>query len=621
MKKIFTLIAACVFTAMSAWADDVRTLVYENDFETTGWNAKGRTDGYTCNPGTTAANSYGSKVLCIGSGGGDMGLVSPSIVFGEGIDASIVDVEMKFKMDACTNGKSSGIEFITSDVNINNGYVSAGTPFFGINASANGNGYWGTMTAGGENIMALNGTGTFENNALNRNTTGVVTLKARFDFTKKTTTFSLIKNGNTVLDSKKVSFANTNATTLDRIFIHAGKSYGTVSIDDVKVYAVTVEEPEEEYTYSVNAVDGNNVLLKTFESGICTSKDNKTVFYPYAINIDGSWYTTNETTFGKTITANGAINITYTKKDNIVFFSEGEGGYANVWKTDASNSSGNICNNNDGRTSGSALNTQDRGLTIGTLPAGNYRLFVSVVGKNKRGIVLRSGTTIISAVDNSTATSGIKSVDFVLTEETGNLLLNGNNNGSKSTQLEDIDYFYIVKTAEPITVNDNGTASYVAPCNLDFEGSDLKAYVATAVSETTITLVEVTKVAAGEAIVVKGESCNVNVIAEADAPATNLFKAGAYTVEAGDNIFALSKNDGKFHKVAEGVTIPEGKAYIALPATESKAISLNFDGDVTGIKTTTAAKQNTNAYNLFGQKVSANAKGIVIINGKKINNK
>ncbi len=257
----------------SAWADEVKTSVYSNDFETSSdWAAKGKKDGWTCNPGTTTANTFNSQVIGVGAGTGDMGLVSPSFSFssdGDEADAeevTLVDVELKFKMDACTSGKSSGIEFITSDVNINNGYVSSGTPFFSINASASGNGYWGTITVGGENYTSvLNQTGTYENNNLNRNTTGIVVLNVRFDFSTKVATFSLSKaDGTAIVKSKSVAFANAAAESLDRIFLHAGKTYGGVTVDDVKVYSVVSDDVETTYTASFSETTGLNPTISIF---------------------------------------------------------------------------------------------------------------------------------------------------------------------------------------------------------------------------------------------------------------------------------------------------------------------------------------------------------------------
>lgn len=305
-----------------AWAEEIRTSVYSNDFNTSSdWTAKGKTDGWTCNPGTTTANTFGSQVIGVGAGTGDMGLVSPSITIPG--DIKLVDVELKFKMDACTSGKSSGIDFITSDVNINNGYVSSGTPFFSINASASGNGYWGTITVGGNDYKTeLNGTGTFENNSLNRNTTGIVVLNVRFNFTSKTATFTLKRTDETVLVSSTVaSFANASATTLDRIFLHAGKTYGGVTIDDVNVYKVVSDIVETTYTATFTESNSLVPTVNIFSDSERTvpvvngTLEDATTYY-YTASLEG--YTDYQGSF--TVSgANPDVNFTMTAKPRYTF--------------------------------------------------------------------------------------------------------------------------------------------------------------------------------------------------------------------------------------------------------------------------------------------------------------
>ncbi len=332
MKKHFLLtktllVALLCLVGQSVWADDEKTEVYSNDFETSGWTAKGKTDGWTCNPGNTTANTFDSKVIGVGAGTGDMGLVSPTMAYAN--DVTLVDVEMKFKMDACTSGKSSGIEFITSDVNINNGYVSSGTPFFSISASASGNGYWGSITVGGENYLStLNKAAlTYENNSLNRNSTGIVVLNVRFDFTSKTATFTLSEiNGTKLVTSKVVSFANPDATKLDRIFIHAGKTYGGVTIDDVAVYSVKAESTVTTYsaTFSESASLTPTITIysdseRTQQVVNGTLEDGVTYYYTAALegyqNYNGSF---------KVNGSNPVVNFTmtalprYTFKVNLV---------------------------------------------------------------------------------------------------------------------------------------------------------------------------------------------------------------------------------------------------------------------------------------------------------------
>lgn len=64
-----------------------------------------------------------------------------------------------------------------------------------------------------------------------------------------------------------------------------------------------------------------------------------------------------------------------------------------------------------------------------------------------------------------------------------------------------------------------------------------------------------------------------------------------------------------------------GSAYLAIP-TSSNVKGFSFsDAEVTGIKNVVNKTNSDVIYNLMGQRVKANAKGIVIVNGKKMLNK
>lgn len=89
-------------------------------------------------------------------------------------------------------------------------------------------------------------------------------------------------------------------------------------------------------------------------------------------------------------------------------------------------------------------------------------------------------------------------------------------------------------------------------------------------------------------------------------------------------------NSVGFYWMAEnGAPFTNGssKAYLALPkamfATPSQAKAFRFSimNDDTGISSVRYDKTNTITYNLFGQKVPASSKGIIIRDGKKIYNK
>lgn len=133
---------------------------------------------------------------------------------------------------------------------------------------------------------------------------------------------------------------------------------------------------------------------------------------------------------------------------------------------------------------------------------------------------------------------------------------------------------------------------------------------------------------AGEGVVVKG-SGNVTFTQSAVAPVEieNIFSgtaAGATTVSA-NSAWVLNSSESTIDiphfSIFTGTTIPSNKAYIASESVAGvKSLAFSFDAP-TGIHNVESSIKNSAAFNLVGQRVAANAKGIVIINGKKYNNK
>ncbi len=278
MKKITIkslLIAAALCLGTSAWAQETRTSVYSNDFETSSdFTRTGKSDGHEYTPGVSAANTFGSQILGGGQASGDKGFMSPQFSIN---DANIVDIDFKFKMDACTGGKSSGI-YITTGKNTL-GWLSGVSSVFSIKASASGNGYWGTITVGGENMTSsLNTTGTYECNNLNRNTTGVIQLNLRLNFLLQKATYSLTRADGTVLvDNKTVDF-ESEASTIYGLFFSAGKTYGGVYIDDLNVYTVTSDEVIPTKNYEIKyQYEGKTIHSTTGNSAVGTFVESETV--------------------------------------------------------------------------------------------------------------------------------------------------------------------------------------------------------------------------------------------------------------------------------------------------------------------------------------------------------
>lgn len=90
----------------------------------------------------------------------------------------------------------------------------------------------------------------------------------------------------------------------------------------------------------------------------------------------------------------------------------------------------------------------------------------------------------------------------------------------------------------------------------------------------------------------------------------------SYTVLDNDNIYALNKEDHKLHPVSAGVVIPPGITYLSLQYTRSV---IDISAGTTGIeKTETEETGNVVHYDLNGNQIDKNEKGLHIINGRKI---
>ncbi len=233
--KLFLFTFLMCLGSVGAWAQ-TKTLVYSNNFEDmSDFTRTGKDDGHEYNPDVSLANSFGSKIIGGGKASGDKGFMSPQFSIG---DASIVDIDFKFKIDCCTGGKSSGI-YITTGKNTS-GWLNNISSVFSVKASASGNGYFSSITIAGEDVTSLLKitAGDYECKDLNRNTTGIVQLYLRLNFQSQKAIYSLSRIDGTVLvDNKTVDF-ESEASTIYGLFFCAGKGYGGVYIDDLNVYTV-----------------------------------------------------------------------------------------------------------------------------------------------------------------------------------------------------------------------------------------------------------------------------------------------------------------------------------------------------------------------------------------------
>lgn len=135
-------------------------------------------------------------------------------------------------------------------------------------------------------------------------------------------------------------------------------------------------------------------------------------------------------------------------------------------------------------------------------------------------------------------------------------------------------------------------------------------------------------VPAGKAVLVKGTAGQEYTLTPATTAADGTFDtdllASDGTVPAdGAQHFAFgTKNEvSGFKLVKSGVVIPAKKGYLLIRNAGAKEF-FAFEGETTGISAVeTAPTADGNVYNMAGQRVSKNYKGLVIVGGKKYLNK
>lgn len=213
---------------------------------------------------------------------------------------------------------------------------------------------------------------------------------------------------------------------------------------------------------------------------------------------------------------------------------------------------------------------------------------------------------------------GLKSIKFEVVT-TSNYLCNYKNLG--------------FTVAPQATVGETGFATIGFPCAVTLpEG--VKAYAITSVNDNTVTLSQVnsTAVAANTGLILcaKPGTYTFAQATEGDAVTDNKLVAnteGDKVAEAEKEFYVLGVTDATkktvgLMPIAANGTVGQYKAY--LPATEvtslAKGLKIVFDNQATAISEVEAngAEATSNAaYNVLGQRVNANAKGIVIVNGKK----
>ena len=193
--------------------------------------------------------------------------------------------------------------------------------------------------------------------------------------------------------------------------------------------------------------------------------------------------------------------------------------------------------------------------------------------------------------------------------------------------------FSLAPEKDAITIKETGKTTYCSDYDLEFpDGDEVKAFIATGYDSNKgiIWLTRIYSVPAGTGLVVKGVpgTHSINRVSSGSVYA-NFLKGvtqASVTVQAvEDNMKTFVMSGGSFMPISGEMTLPKGKAYLALPNNlfaGTRSVSLGFvneDGTTSIDGTAEIQSQNDNVYyNLHGQRIDSPSKGLYIKNGKKV---
>lgn len=183
------------------------------------------------------------------------------------------------------------------------------------------------------------------------------------------------------------------------------------------------------------------------------------------------------------------------------------------------------------------------------------------------------------------------------------------------------------QTAVGVKIADSGYSSLASSYGLDFSSvAGLTAFVVDKITTTAVNMESVEEMPAENGLILKGTagaSYSVPVKSDASFSGTNKLQAAVTATNINANEAYILKN-GKFCLVTAASTVPAGKAYLLaedVPRQAARELVFNFNDDITGIDAIADSQQFQSEgqyYNLAGQRVSKPAKGLYLVNGKKV---
>lgn len=435
-------------------------------------------------------------------------------------------------------------------------------------------------------------------------TLGYSDAEVEFENSSKTVTYGETFNGFTATKTTTASLTYTSSNPKVATVV-AGT--GAVTILSVGETTITASAPEEN---PYNAGEASYTLTV-----------NEVTSYPTALQtILDEQFSKIANTSGNNISASNCDYIGWTNITRVQ-------GYADHYVQLASNSGA-------GSMSTGNLSSLVVGATISLRAKGkaaSNTLTLTPTNCTLDKTSINTTTSWDTYTFNVTAVSETPSITFGAAKE-------------KQVYLDDILISVNVQTV-PVTINASGLTSFCSPykLNLDDEASQCEAWAISSydVDNKKINFKKVTGIVpANTPLILMGEEGEKTMAVCQDenedgvVPSPNIlrgFISPTYYAgpTAAETYFGLVKSTGNFKKMNAG-TIPAGKAVLVMDTDDANNLDFSDGSKFTfffeestetdGIRTTKVNVQvfDGNYYNLAGQRVSEDYKGVVIYNGKKI---
>lgn len=394
--------------------------------------------------------------------------------------------------------------------------------------------------------------------------------------------------------------------------------------DNLKITTTEGNYNATTYPYTINAVSGETVL-KTIEEGqVEIGARFRISNLSEVLAVDNVYYQLNDgnvTDYTAAFTMdkeNDVKTIRYRRADDIVYFQE--------FETMKGNSSYGI-ELIDGFSAGKGGVVKKTNVSISTIfnvsEAGTYRLVIPNYNSDSKD---RSYSVLVDGVEGESLKVGKKEsglftrdVEWEAGEHTVAVKCVYN-------RTPVFDYLLVERIPESlsVSVSESGYATLTSKHALDFSNSSIKAYTAT-VADGVVNLTRTDLVPAGEGVLLYSKDAKtdeVAVVESAPALTDNAF-IGTLTDLTLTEGYVLNEVNGVlgFYKAAaEGTLVAAGKAYLPTSVSEAKTLKVVFDGTngISDVVSEMGPQTDNVYYNLNGQRVAHPAKGLYILNGKKV---